>query len=103
MKDETVSEETRTEYWRKMEELNQQIAELEERRDALVLSDEDREFYASKHSPLMRELCKAAIKSSGAVNSIKTLTLMDALSSDHPVGTRLRIVLPNSYKASDSF
>lgn len=53
-----MSEQTRAEYDAKYALLTQCILELEDERDALVLSKEDQEFYSSRLNPVLRDLTK---------------------------------------------
>lgn len=90
-----MSEETRAAHWAKIEEFNQRIAALEDERDALRLSDEDREFYAERQNPLMREFAKRAL------NNLTRYEPKDLSLLTGPIAAQFKIRLPFDYHHGD--
>jgi len=100
-----VSEETRAAYWAKVEEINSRISALEDERDALVLSDEDREFYRARHDQhfldLVDRLSLEFVRSNVLLSAIDN-PFEGHFSADRAkIGAELRIVYPKSYSVVD--
>lgn len=109
-----MTEETRAAHWAKIDDYNRRIQALEDERDALVLSDEDADFYEARVNPMLRELTRAAaerfVRCNAAMKQFendleegRAFAESDASNGfQWKIGADLRIRFPESYTVCDA-